>query len=327
MENQFVQLPPPPRLVPVFSAGFEAIANRITLIALPVLLDLFLWLGPRLQLTDLFDSWWRLTQQQPFVRLPDGVDPETARQMWMDFFLRFNLFAGLRTFPIGTASLMSGWMPMETPLGAPASIQAPSLLTAFGWTALILFGGWILGALYFRSVSGAALAQPLRPLGASMVQAVKLSLFWLGVLFVLGFPTLVFFAVLQLISPLLVQAALILLAVLALWLILPVYFSPHGIFAGQQDAFAAILSSLRMIRYTLPTSGLFLLGVLIISEGLRFLWRTPPPASWWTLVGIAGHAFISTALLASSFIYYRDINAWLNAVFEKMKQQPVSAKA
>jgi hypothetical protein len=39
-----------------------------------------------------------------------------------------------------------------------------------------------------------------------------------------------------------------------------------------------------------------------------------------TLVGIAGHGFISTALLAASFIYYRDMNEWLNTVYERFQQ-------
>jgi hypothetical protein len=37
------------------------------------------------------------------------------------------------------------------------------------------------------------------------------------------------------------------------------------------------------------------------------------------VVGIAGHAFVTTALLAASFIYYRDMNAWLNLVAERIR--------
>jgi hypothetical protein len=39
-----------------------------------------------------------------------------------------------------------------------------------------------------------------------------------------------------------------------------------------------------------------------------------------TLVGIAGHAFITTAILAASFVYYRDMNIWLQTVFEKWQK-------
>jgi hypothetical protein len=80
-----------------------------------------------------------------------------------------------------------------------------------------------------------------------------------------------------------------------------------------------------LARFTLPTSGLFLLLYIIISQGLAFLWRSPADNSWLTLVGIAGHAFITTALLSASFIYYRDMNAWLQAILERMQTQPRSA--
>jgi hypothetical protein len=327
MENQIAKFPPPPRLISAFTAGFDAIANRIALIALPALVDLFLWLGPHLRFKDFSQAWWDLSRNSPFFKLPEGTEMAAIEQSTTDFFTRFNLFSGLRTFPVGPSSLMSGGMPIETPLGAPIFFQPESLFTAFGWGLLILIAGWLIGALYFRSVSGAALSQPLRPLGASIVQVVKLSAFWLLALVIFGFPALLVFTVVNLISPAIAQGALILTGMVALWLVLPVYFSPHGIFASQQDAFSAIRSSLRMIRYTLPTSGMFLLGVIIISQGLDFLWRTPPEASWWILVGIAGHAFVSTALLAASFVYYRDVNVWLNTVLEQMKQQqPVSAK-
>jgi Ni,Fe-hydrogenase I cytochrome b subunit len=107
---------------------------------------------------------------------------------------------------------------------------------------------------------------------------------------------------------------------------MPVFFSAHGIFALRLDAFRSILNSLRMVRYTLPNTGLFLLAFLLINEGMNFLWRTPQQASWWMLVGIAGHAFVSTALLAASFIYYHDINAWLTVVFEQLQRKTSSAK-
>jgi hypothetical protein len=112
-----------------------------------------------------------------------------------------------------------------------------------------------------------------------------------------------------------------------IWLSMPIFFSAHGIFTLQLDALRAILTSLRMVRFTLPNTGLFLLTFVILNSGLNFLWNTPSRDSWWMLVGITGHAFVSTALLAASFIYYRDINAWLKVIFEQLQRQPTSAKA
>jgi hypothetical protein len=59
---------------------------------------------------------------------------------------------------------------------------------------------------------------------------------------------------------------------------------------------------------------------VILSQGLTYLWSVPPSDSWMTLVGIAGHAFITTAVLAASFVYYRDMNVWLQTVFEKWQK-------
>jgi hypothetical protein len=322
MQNELGKLPPPPRLMTAFMAGFDAIANHVTIIALPVLVDLFLWLGPHLKLDRFFEPW--LVRLQEF-NIPVGsvsaADLESARQTWMELITRLNLFSILRTFPVGPASLMSLRMPVETPLGTPLTLQPTSFFAVAGWGLLIVLVGWIVGSLYFYAVSGVALDLPRRSMFLPMLQVVLLSLVWIAALIVISIPLLFIFTLLNLISPVIAQGALILVAMLALWLILPVFFSPHGIFIGSQGAFSAIRSSLKMVRYTLPTSGLFLMGFILISQGLDFLWRTPPEMSWWTLVGIAGHAFISTALLAASFVYYRDVNAWLTAILDQLKKQ------
>jgi len=285
-------------------------------------------LGPHLKLDRFLQPLLdRLQEFSTPVGSVSAADLELARQAWTEFITSFNLFAFLRTFPVGPSSLMSVRMPVETPLGAPLTLQPTSLFAVAGWGLLIVLLGWIMGSIYFHVVSAVALELSPRSVFLPMLQVVLLSLVWIVVVGVVSIPVLFLFTLLNLISPALAQGGLILLAMLALWLILPVFFSPHGIFAGRQDAFSAIRSSLKMIRYTLPSSGLFLLGFILIGQGLDFLWRTPPEVSWWTLVGIAGHAFISTALLAASFIYYRDVNDWLTAIFEQLKrQQPVAAK-
>jgi hypothetical protein len=98
-----------------------------------------------------------------------------------------------------------------------------------------------------------------------------------------------------------------------LWFLVPLLFSPHGIFINQQNAFASIMTSVRMVRYYLPGTSLFLLALLVISNGLNILWRVPPSSSWMMVIGIFGHAFIYTSLLAASFSYYRGGFDWMQA--------------
>ncbi len=330
MQTEQGQLPPPPGLIASLAAGFEAVADRITVIALPVLLDLFLWFGPRLRLKELFRPFIEAIPLMPVPAVPDLPELTVVQQMWSDFFDRFNLFMLLRTYPVGTSSLLSLQMPTVSPLGTPPSLDAGPFLPALGWSLLLILVGLLLGGLYFYVVSGAALKRQtdrnfklaLRSIG----QVILLSFIWWGLLVTIGLPLMAMVSMLGMFNPGLAQIVLILLAVVCTWLALPIFFSPHGIYAYRQNAVLAILSSLRMVRFTLPASGLFVILMLLIGQGLRFLWLTPPPDSWWLLVGIGGHAFISTALLAASFIYYRDVNTWLEVVFNHLKAQTHSAK-
>ena len=82
-----------------------------------------------------------------------------------------------------------------------------------------------------------------------------------------------------------------------------------------------------MTRFMLPTNSMFVLTIFLLAFGLNFLWSIPPEDSWMTLLGIFGHAFVTTALLAGSFIYYRDMNIWLQSVIEKLRSTTVTKQA
>lgn len=302
------------------------VANHLALILLPMLLDLFLWLGPHMRLKQ-----WLAPAIAQVPLLPSSTssvmpDPALARQGLLDFFEHFNLFSVMRTYPVGLASLMLNWMPIDSPLGKPTVMEAASFLSALGWFILLVLVGWLIGSLYFHWVSGVALKLEHRSLLQSTLQTILLSFLWLMILITICMPALIVLSFTFFINPVLTQGVLILFGLFSVWIILPVFFSPHGIYTYQQNAFLALLGSLRLVRYTLPTSGLFLVGVYILGQGLDFLWRIPSTSSWWVLVGIIGHAFITTALLAASFVYYRDINAWLNTVLERLKTQPTSVQ-
>jgi hypothetical protein len=112
-----------------------------------------------------------------------------------------------------------------------------------------------------------------------------------------------------------------------LWLAVPVFFSSHGIFLHADHLFRSTAKSFRIMRYALPSMGWFVVTAMVLSQGLNFLWRIAPADSWMTLFGIFGHAFISTALLAASFIYYHDLNDWVENALEWMKTRTKSVQA
>lgn len=307
-------------MISALTAGFESVANSITVIALPVLFDLFLWFGPRLRLEAIIQPW---LDQLPVIysQVTSVENFDATRQVWQELLSSFNLFSLLRTFPVGISSLLTLEMPLRSPLGMPLSFEAGSLLGIIGWGILVVFVGWLIGASYYYWVSRVTLQEEALPFMKAVTQVVFLSFLWVVLLFGLGIPALFFVSLATLLSPIIGQVVMFVAGLAGLWLLMPVYFSAHGIFTYKMNALNAIMNSLRMIRFTLPTSFMFLFLLIIISRGLRFLWVTPSQDSWWMLIGILGHAFISTALLAASFIYYRNVNNWLKTVLEQLKKQ------
>ena len=128
-------------------------------------------------------------------------------------------------------------------------------------------------------------------------------LIMLSMLFLLPAAWLSFF--LFMVSPFLSRFILLLAAFSVIWLLIPLCFSPHGIFLCGQSLFTAMLSSTKVVRFSETGTGWFLLASIILYMGLGILWRSAPDTSWVALVGVFGHAFVATGLLAASFIHYR----------------------
>jgi len=324
--DKIERLPPPPGVVGSLKAGFDAIASNLTVILLPLALDLWLWLGPRLRIDRLFQPIFdEMSRYARYSGIP-AADLKTLQEnsaLLLEQFQQYNLMSALRTFPIGVFSLMSGTMPSQTPWGAPSRIiHIDSVFIMLGWVLLLTLVGWICGGLFFRWVSlvvtDSSQAADSR-FSQSILQTIFLSVMYFILVLMIGTPLLIVLTLVVAASPLLAQGMLLILGLLSMWLIVPIFFTPHGIFIRQQNVFTSIYTSLRMARFTLPTSSLFVLSVLLIAFGLNFVWNIPTSDSWMTLIGIAGHAFITTSLLAASFIYYRDMQVWLQTVFEKLK--------
>lgn len=312
-------------------AGFDTVSTHMGLILLPVVLDIFLWLGPRLSVEGLMYPVLKLMFEQARLTLNSSTDMKRFTEfqsLFSELIGRFNLLSllgKLQTFPIGVSSLLAQTMPVKTPYGSQPVLQVSSVAAFFGLGFLLMVAGWVVGGLYFRWVSGTVLGERQREAGISslwvIAQTLVLSAIWLVGLMMFFIPVTLILTVLTMLSPVLASGALFLMLIVSFWLIVPLFFTPHGIFVRKLNAFYSIYTSLRMARFTLPTSGLFVLAVFLLSTGLNYLWSVPPDNSWMMLVGIAGHAFITTALLAASFVYYRDMNVWLQTVFERMQQK------
>jgi hypothetical protein len=326
--SRIENLPPPPGIINSIKTGFDLIATNITAILLPLLVNLFLWLGPRLRMDALFN----LIKTDVITIWKSGGIPAEDIQRAMNLYEatipRINLFWIFHTVPIGISSLFLPQEVSQTPLGDPVIWQV-SAAGLVGWIFLLTFLGWIGGGLYFRAVAWLALANTdAQPLGIfrAITQTILVSILWGFLSVFIGVPSFLILAVVLQFNAFVANLIVLLLSLASMWVIVPLFFWPHGIFVKQQNAFTSILSSLKMMRFTLPTSSLFVLTMFLLTFGLNFLWNIPPEDSWMTLVGILGHSFVATALLASSFVYYRDMNIWLQDTMDRLKlNQPKRA--
>ncbi len=315
----------PPQLIPTILAGFNTVANHIGLILFPLGLDLLIWFGPQLKLEKLLKPIYS-NAIQSLIAYNNAEMRQLleASQSEMELILgRINLMSSLSTFPIGIPSLLSRQGINETPLGASAIFEISSIGLIFFITILLIFFGLFLGSLYLSAIAHTTnpSEEKLNPVSLikKMVKGVGLSILLVVILIILVMPVLFMISLFSLFSPALSQILLLVSTFILIWLLIPLIFSPHGIFARDMGILQSILHSIKVVRSYLPGTGMFLLAAILLAQGLDLLWIAAPSNSWLTLVGITGHAFIYTALIASSFIYYQRSCEWTQELLERIK--------
>lgn len=312
-------LPPAPNLIGAIRSGFDAITNHIWLILFPIILDLFLWIGPRIKLTSLINN----TSEELF-RVSASQDPSLVellgpmQEIWAEFAEQFNMLVLLRSYPVGITSLVVAKSAATSPVAdLVGSWEIGSLwgvLLAFVVISLIGIAG---GTLFFLVVAQAAVIGDISWKQAfsewlwSSLQMFFLAILWTVIFLVITIPGSFLLSLVILSGVSYGQCALLIFAGAVFWLILPLVFSPHGIVLNQNSFFESVKISANLARKTLPSTVLFVLAVFLLSKGLDILWSYPKPTSWFLLVGILGHALVTTGLLAASFVYYRDALRWM----------------
>lgn len=319
----------PPRLMNSVVAGFNTVAGHIQLILIPLLLDIFLWFGPHLRVNDLFkpviNEWMNSVMQMGSADMTQLVVEN--RKVFQELFQSLNLFSLVRTWPIGVPSLIAPLGAMDTPFGAAPIQEITTIRMAFlAWLGILVLG-IVIGSLYFLAV--AFFSADTRPQPSvkwalkGIIQTFSLTIAVLIALIALMIPAALVLSVSAMISPGIAQIILLVITFFMLWSVLPLVFSPHGIFSYGQSALVSILTSARLVRHFMPGTGMFVLILILLSEGLDVVWRAAPSNSWMTLVGIAGHAFVTTSLVAASFIYYQGGMRWMQ---ENSQPAPVKTR-
>jgi len=213
---------------------------------------------------------------------------------------------------------------LSAPLDLVGVLETPSIRAAIGIFSALVLLGFFLGTLYFDAVARKSFEEPSKfswkKIFTAYLQSLVFFLIIIVLLLMASAPILIMTSIFSLINAALAQFVLIMLLFLVMWMALPLFFSPHGIFSLEQKAVPSILMSIRMVRFFLPGTSMFIIFCILISEGFNMLWVLPGSDSWLLALGIGGHAFVVTGLLSASFLYYRQGLKWMQFNIQRIQE-------
>ncbi len=300
------------------ATGFEIVARHPLTLSAPLLLDLFLWLGPRLSLTPLFRAVERFFRgalwTESVAASPDAQQATLLlTQAFNTLTMRFNLFSALTPAPLlGVPSLMASRLTVERPMGARPEMAVGSVLVAMFLGVVLPVLGVGLAALYLRAVGRCVIDETEVPFDKPQTFAAlwgRLLVFALIVITTVATMSMIglsFAALIGLLSTGLAFFVVTMLLSLLTFTVFHMIFAIPGMVQLRRSPFHAIQESILLTRGDFFNVTFLILLILVISRGFTVVWTLPDPATWNNLIGIAGHAFVSTALTATLFVFYQD---------------------
>jgi hypothetical protein len=313
------------------TAGFEILGQNPWLIVLPVLLDLFLWLGPRLSIAPLLQGILAMMRAQ---RAPD---PQVAYQWTQATDLlqqlgeKFNLLALLGTLPLlDVPSLLAQHAPGAlSPLGQPSVFMVKNTLTLMGWAMVLIPIGLLLGFLYMNGLARriavrATSEEPERdaPSTSGVGKFVRVFLFitvLLGALLLFVPLWIALIGIVGAIAQPLGILAWVLGAGMLSYIALHLLFVIHGVLLGGRGLLRAIWESILLFQLQFPSVAWLLLLVVVVYKGLGYAWSLPPGDSWLLAIGILGNGCVATGLTAATFVFYQERVKYLSQVTQAAK--------
>ena len=310
-------------IIDSLSAGYRFLFRRPQLLLIPVLLDLFLWVMPRLSIAALAARLAAIYDEAAtMAEMPSDMVTlfNQLSQMLTEWGQSSNLFNMLvSNLLFHVPSLMTVLQPLTD--GSVVELSSPSVivLLALCFGILSIF----IGVLYIS-----LLAQNL-PIGEG-VKRVTVAEFtqaiigqWLrAILFVLAvavgllaiyIPASIAMALLSLASPALGSLAGVMFGGLTLFIFFYLYFATVALVMDDLSIREAMVRSFRLVRDGFwPTLG-FVVLVNLISLGFTLLLNPlagSPPVG--TLLAILGNAYIGTGLVLGLLVFYRTRHLQLN---------------
>ncbi len=275
-------------VIDTLAEGFRLLNRRPWLLGIPIVLDLFLWLGPHLTVQALAT---RLNVQNPDL---EGLAAALAE---------VNVL-GLLAWRFGSAI-------GPARLGEAGSFDLGSVAGLALVIAGLLAVGLALFSVFYAAVVEAAQGRRLSlpELGRRAGRGfLSLSAFWLPLLLLTGVlaATIAGLAATGPAGQAVAGVVVLFAAAGALMLWVFLYLVQPAVFAARLSAPAAVAESVRVVKANLgATIRLFAL-VMVITFGTGLVWQGFDGSGVGVLVAIVGNAYVVTGLTVAVPLFYID---------------------
>jgi hypothetical protein len=302
----------PLTMLGALARGFETVGTQPLLVLLPVLSDVFYWLGPRLTLQGAAQPALAMLDDPSFKETitPDQIP--ALRDLITSLAASFNAYAARPPFPLGLPRLFGILHPGLTPIPAViASADSGDVIVVPALVATLI--GLVLMAIYMGLIAQ-QISPNRQPMNEWIQRLPRYVLMLLGLLLLdisAGLGILIALSLIVTVFLLLGLSFILAIAQFALltallWIILGTTLAMFTIFLDDAPLSQALRRSLLVLRLN---SGR-LIGMILIAGGISLLlgniWVLPSSDSWVTLGSIIGQAIVSTGLITGVFIFYQD---------------------
>ncbi|MGH2519091.1 MAG: hypothetical protein ACRDF8_04755, partial [Chloroflexota bacterium] len=287
-------------VIDTLSAGFSTANRRLGILAIPVAVDVFLWLGPKVvpgpSMTQLLEH----SLPSQYVASTAGLQQLVAG---------FNLFSVLVLYIPSLIVRLGSIGPLAS--AAPVAAVNSAGMFALAAVGVGLLGLW-LGCLYMG-----LMAQVIRD-GRTNLAALALSvwrywrrvvLFLLLVAAVLGasaVPLGLAYIVLAALNPAAGEFLALLVEIALVWALIYLYFAVQAVILSDVGPVRGIRCSMLVISHNFWASLLFMALSFLITMGLPIIWQLLAGSPPGLIIGIVGNAYIGTGVAAAGFLFLQD---------------------
>lgn len=300
----------PPGVIDAIADGLSIVLARPLLMTVPLLVDLYLWLGWKVSID-------RLTSAVARWLVDQHVRDSDAMVDWLHRTGRSDVTKLLPSLFVPSFLTDASRRDLYT-LGKKPSVAPPEWFDA-ALVVLLLVGALVLAIAYTVPLADAAIERT-RPAGR-VARAIAL-----GSLRLAGVMALLVGIVLLAASPVLVGSLVLvvlgydptglLVAVfplVAVGTLLAGWFVPDAVVVSEVGPVGALRNSITVVRrFFWQTLGL-IIATYVITEGLGSIFVRIADTAPGLLIGVVGNAFFGTGLAVASMAFYASRIDWLTA--------------